>query len=201
MVPTLVPVAGGMAEAEEGAFGTAAPEDAVVAGEAAVPAGVVCAHAVSDRLNTAATRILTNLLVIGSFGLLRISSGIRWALQTDLNRADRTSAANALRAAGARLFTPNLKRGDHPDFVGVDGTDYRRPREQRQTVASALCRQGAGATRSVSEPVFQLHADFSRIGEMRSAESVAVVEQIVVIAEVESGDPHVPVLPELLAQG
>jgi len=80
-----------------------------------------------------ATKILTNLLVIGSFGLLRIGSGVRGALQTDLNRADRTSAANALRVAGARLFTPNLKRGDHPDFVGVDVTDYRRLREQRQT--------------------------------------------------------------------
>ena len=68
--------AGGAAEAEDGAFGTAAPEGAgeaaFAAGEAAVPAGVVCAQAVSDRLNTAATRILTNLLVIDpldSFGL------------------------------------------------------------------------------------------------------------------------------------
>src|SRR5882672_4690664 len=64
MVPTLVPVAGGMADADadDGALGTAA-----------LSAGAVCAIAVSDRANVAATRILINLLVIDpldSFGLV-----------------------------------------------------------------------------------------------------------------------------------
>src|SRR5258707_1019452 len=35
---------------------------------------------------------------------------------------------------------------------------------------------------------------------MRSAECIAVVEQVVMIAEIETGHPHVPVLSELLAQ-
>jgi 3-oxoacyl-(acyl-carrier-protein) synthase len=67
-VPIFVPVSVGGAEdaAAEGALG-------VAAGETAAPPGVVCAHATSERLNTAATKILINLLVIDpldSFGLV-----------------------------------------------------------------------------------------------------------------------------------
>ena len=52
-----------------------------------VPAGVVCAHAVSDRLNTVATRILTNLLVIDpldSFGLVPGYAGLYKQISTGL---------------------------------------------------------------------------------------------------------------------
>src|SRR5882762_4000649 len=129
MVPTLVPVAGGVAEAEEGALGTAAE----AAGEAAVPAGAVCAHAISERLNSAATRILTNLLVIGSFELLRIGSGICRVyeqISTGLiGPRRRTRSASPVPGSSRRTSSVVTTQ----DFVGVDGSDYRRVREQRQT--------------------------------------------------------------------
>jgi hypothetical protein len=194
-----------------------------------VGAGAVWASATSDRPNTVATRILTNLLVIGSFGLLRISSGIRGALQTHRNRADRTFARRTHSASpvpGSSRRTSSVVTTQI--FVGVDGTDYRRLREQRQTelreqvavggrqenrtaptsapsrrsrfslALPARCQLRSAS--SVSKPVLHLHADLTRIGEVCSAEGVGVIEQVMVIAEVESGDTDIPVFAEGLAQ-
>src|SRR5882672_1600057 len=50
------------------------------------------------------------------------------------------------------------------------------------------------------EPVLHLHADLARVGKVCASEGVAVIEEIVVIAEIHPSDADVPVLSEGLAQ-
>ena len=71
-----------------------------------MPAGVVCANAVCDRLNTAATRILTNLLVIDpldSFGLAPGNAGLFEQIATGpIGRRRRTHFASPVPGSSRR---------------------------------------------------------------------------------------------------
>src|SRR4051812_12740098 len=68
------------------------------------------------------------------------------------------------------------------------------------SAAANRARGKSGSQRSVPELVLHLHADFTRIGEVRSSKSVGVIQQVMMVREVEPGNPDAPAFAEGFAQ-